>query len=227
MLLLLRVFWDTGPAPTLFRVVSRHWRHVGPIAILGGKDLATAALELDEFMAFLRRDLLNVFVSDPAATLEALAVSSARRDADGRFRCQQRWCFRDTWEDTAKGLIARAAVVLVDVRSLKDKAAYRERITTESERPHHTVEEGIDFELKTLKALYALDRSVLIHDGSGVLEERLKALGIDSSSVTRVRLTGDESADVSSLLDKLARHCLTTARENGGTAMNAAPATAR
>ena len=55
MLLLLRVFSSKGPTPQLFHTVSRHWRHVGPIAIIGWKDLASAAIEPNEFMAFLRR----------------------------------------------------------------------------------------------------------------------------------------------------------------------------
>jgi len=212
MLLLLRVFWDKGRTPKLFRVVSRHWRHVGPIAILGGSDLASAALELNEFMAFLRRDLKSMFVTDPSATLDELALSSARRDADGRFRCQQRWCFGETWKDTVKGLIARGGVVLVDLRSLGDKVAQLERIRLKRGLLHDGPERepGIDFELTALKELRAMDRCLLVHDGSGILEKRLEALRIDPSYVTRVQLNADTPGDVTWLLTELARRCLTT-----------------
>ena len=215
MLLLLRVFSSKGPTPQLFHTVSRHWRHVGPIAIIGWKDLASAAIEPNEFMAFLRRQAKDLFVTNPAASLAALDAGSTQRDPDGRFRCQQRLCFDNTWKPTVEGLIQRSAVVLVDLRALGDKVAQTEKAKATGEGGTDGTKEqsGIATELGALKRLDALGRAVLLHDGSGIVHTTLETHRIDPASVALLEVKGNEPKDVSNLLRHLAHRCLSNSSQ--------------
>jgi hypothetical protein len=204
-LLLLRVFWSKGRTPQLFHTISRHWRHVGPLTIIGWKDVAGATAEPNEFIAFLRRRADEMFVTDPAATLAALDAAPAQRDPDGRFRCQQRLCFRDTWLPTVEGLIQRSAVILVDLRALEDKS---HTLTNAGDAGTGDAPPGIAMELGALKRLHALDRTVLIHNGSDIVPLTLQREGIDPSSIAQFELAGEAPRSVAGLLRLLADRCL-------------------
>ncbi len=188
-LLLLRVFARRGPTTGLFRALSRHWRHVGPIRMIAGYDLASDAVEPDEMMAFLRKRLAESFVTSPAVVERRLHASPPRRDADGRYRSEEFFCFDDTWRDTLQRLVASSAVVLMDLRGFSAN------------------NKGCLYELEALAASGALSRAVLIHDHTTAMEtlhEALYAVGVDPASTHGIAVTGDEQRDLPALLDALA-----------------------
>jgi hypothetical protein len=190
-LLLLRVFARKGPTTGLFHAISRHWRHVGPIRMIAGYDLASDAVEPDEMMAFLRRRLAETFVTGPDVVRRRLHAAPPRRDADGRYRSEEFFCFDDTWRDTLQRLVASSAVVLMDLRGFGPD------------------NKGCIFELQALTAFGALPRTVLIHDGSTkmtTLHEALHEIGIDPASLRLLAVENDEARDLPALLAALATH---------------------
>lgn len=189
-LLLLRVFARKGAAPALFRALSRHWRHVGPIRMIAGYDLATEAIEPDELMAFLRGHLDDSFVTGPAVVDRRLGETTARRDADGRFRAEEFFCFDDTWRYTLQRLVAASDLVLMDLRGFGPG------------------NRGCVFELAALAEAGAMSRTLLLHDAStdmAALRDESAKLGVPGAALPLLALKGDESHDLPALLAALAR----------------------
>ncbi|MGE3773730.1 MAG: hypothetical protein AB7I32_12450, partial [Gammaproteobacteria bacterium] len=188
-LLLLRVFARKGPTTGLFHALSRHWRHVGPIMMIAGYDLASDAVEPDEMMAFLRNRLAESFVTGPAVVERRLHAAPPRRDADGRYRSEEFFCFDDTWRDTLQRLVASSSVVLMDLRGFGPD------------------NQGCIFELQALAAFDALSRTVLIHDRSTAmptLHAALRAIDVDPASIHSIAVGNDEQRDLPLLLAALA-----------------------
>ena len=188
-LLLLRVFARNGPTTALFHALSRHWRHVGPIRMIAGYDLASDTVEPDEMMAFLRRRLAGHFVTGPAIVERRLHAAPPRRDADGRYRSEEFFCFDDTWRDTLQRLVASSAVVLMDLRGFGPNNA------------------GCVFELQALSACGALSRTVLLHDSTTKLPElqdALSEIGVELTSLHCLAVKNDEQHDLPVLLAALA-----------------------
>lgn len=187
-LLLLRVFARRGPTTGLFHALSRYWRHQGPIRMIAGYDLASEAVEPDEMMAFLRRRLADHFITGPAVVARRLQAAPPRRDADGRYRSEEFFCFDDTWRDTLQRLVASSAVVLMDLRGFGPD------------------NQGCIYELEALAKTGALSRAVLIHDRSTdmpTLRQALQAIAIDPASVHGIAVTGRDDHDIPALLAAL------------------------
>jgi len=200
-LLLLRVFADKGPTPDLFRALSRHWRHVGPMVMIGAWDLADVAVEPNDVMTYLGGKLPELFIRDAAGATRQLATTAPRRDPEGRYRYQQWFCFDDVWQPAVEGLIDASAIVLMDVRAMNAR------------RPDDAVrtkKQGILIELEALPRRNAIDRAIVVYDGSRTVHSQLRDLGVDPSSVALLELSGNEAADVSVLLELIAARCLTT-----------------
>ena len=201
-LLLLRIFENAGATRKLFHAIGRHWRHVGPMTMIAGHDLAADAIEPNDVMAYLTDDLDERFVRDPGATLQRLDASPAVRDPDGRYRCQQLFCFKNSWFGVAEGLIARSAVILIDLRGLGP-----ERVpafgTPDEKR-------GIYLELEACGALGAWSRSVVLHDGNLTKENTPSSLWT-TNAVAMVDAREHKPDDVLPLLQLLSDRCLTTA----------------
>ena len=200
-LLLLRVFAREGPTAGLFRAINRHWRHVGPIRMIAGYDLASEAIEPDEMMAFLRRRLADSFVTGPEVVQRRLdgnseanqGTNASRRDADARYRSEEFFCFDNTWRDTLQRLVASSAVILMDLRGFGPE------------------NKGCIFELEELAACGALPRTLLVHDATTkmpTLHEALDKIGVDAAALNLLPVEGDESRDIAALLLALAKHAV-------------------
>ena len=188
-LLLLRVFSRKGPTTGLFHAVSRYWRHVGPIRMIAGYDLASEALEPDEMMAFLRGRLADSFVTGPDVVQRRLSARAPQRDADARYRSEEFFCFDNTWRDTLQRLVASSAVILMDLRGFGSD------------------NKGCVFELDALAAFGALPRTVLVHDATTkmpALHEALDKIGVDAATANLLPMHGDEARDIAALLSALA-----------------------
>jgi hypothetical protein len=97
------------------RLIAR-WRFVGPVWMIAGPDLAGALMEPDEFFVWLGGRLRERFIAEPAQVAERVAALDGARDPDGRFRVSELFCADTTWRDAVLALIARADVVLLDLR---------------------------------------------------------------------------------------------------------------
>lgn len=197
LLLLLRVFEKKGPTPTLFHTLSRHWRRVGPMAMISGWDLAALAIEPTEMRLFLRGEIRKVFVRGVESALEEVAPMPFVCDADGRFRCRQLFCGDDVWFEVVRGLIKTSAVILIDVRRLQYE-------------PHRT--RSIYRELEACRDSRALGRTVILHGGSDSELTPLPALRSEYSAAALLEIRDDGPESVKKILGTLAERCLNSAR---------------
>ncbi len=115
-LLLLRVFGDERRMQSLFDRLEQHWRHVGPMLMIAGWDLALRNIGPADFVAFLGGRLRRQFVRNAADLASRLATLPMLPDADGRYRVSHFWCHADTWRPTMRALAARSQAVLMDLR---------------------------------------------------------------------------------------------------------------
>jgi hypothetical protein len=122
-LLVLRVFRRDAQVQALFDSVIERWRYSGTVSLIAGTDLALATLEPDELFAFLGGRLRERFVTGAADLDAQLAAADPRVDPDGRFRVAEFYCFDTTWMLALDALVARADVVLMDLRGLSAKNA--------------------------------------------------------------------------------------------------------
>ena len=147
-LLLLRVFGARGRSERLLHRLGAYWRLVGTVALIAGTDLATAALEPDEFLDFARGVLPRRFVADETDLAERLRRLDLAPDRDGRFRVAQFFCADDTWRPAVRELAGRADVILIDLRGL------------------HPGRRGVVFELDLLIQLHTIERTIALVDRS-------------------------------------------------------------
>jgi len=191
-LLLLRVFASKGPTESLFHDVGRHWLHVGPMTMIAGWDLTSTTIEPDEILKYWRGDTADLFLTGKSETIRRLDASKRRRDIDGRFGVEKRYCSRDVWETMAERLIASSSVILIDLRQLG-----------RDDREH----KGIRFELKALERANAVSRAVILRNDSAAFTAVLRDVGADLSSASVLDLTGDAAQDRSLVLEHLAMRC--------------------
>ena len=115
-LLLLRVFKPSGRSQAFTDRFFAYWRFAAPVWMIAGPDLAGAYMEPDEFFKYLRGRLREHFIADPREAAPRVATLDRRRDPDGRFRVTEVYCTADTWQPTVLEMMARAAVILLDLR---------------------------------------------------------------------------------------------------------------
>jgi hypothetical protein len=115
-LLLLRVFKGSAASQAFMDRFLAYWRFAAPVWMIGGADLAGSQMEPTEFFAFIRRRLDGLFVNSPAGISERLGQIDAGRDPDARFRITELFCSNATWQAMVRALMARAAVVILDLR---------------------------------------------------------------------------------------------------------------
>jgi hypothetical protein len=148
VLLLLRVFGFDRRAQRLLDDVGRRWRHLGPVRLIGGPDLAYATLEPHEFFEFLSGRITRAFVKGRGDLERRLSGRVTAPDPDGLFRVEDFFCHEDTWRAVVSGLIGEADAVLMDLRGFT--------------RAH----QGCVFEIEQLIASAPLRRIVLLVDAS-------------------------------------------------------------
>jgi len=115
-LLLLRVFGHDRRTERLLDELTLRWRPIGTVDLIAGRDLALRNIDPSEFYAFLTGGLTREFVQGAADLRERLARRDDRQDPDGRFRVNQFFCHRDTWQPTLDRLVSGADAVLMDLR---------------------------------------------------------------------------------------------------------------
>jgi hypothetical protein len=120
-LLLLRVFKPSGRSQAFTDRFFAYWRFAAPVWMIGGPDLAAAYLEPNEFFSFVTRRLREQFVADPDAAAGQVETLDRRRDPDGRFRVTELYCTADTWRPAVLEMMARAGVILLDLREFSEK----------------------------------------------------------------------------------------------------------
>ena len=147
-LLLLRVFGAQRRSEGLLRRLGASCRHLGPVQMIAGPDLATAALETHEFLDSLRRRLSRQFVADPQDLQQRLAQLDLHPDPDGRYRVNELFCHDDTWRPTVQALVHRSDCILLDLRGF-------------------TVDrQGATYEISQLVELVPLRRVLVLTDDS-------------------------------------------------------------
>lgn len=156
-LLLLRVFSLGRRGESLFGRFSPRWRYTGPMLMVGGPDLAAAAVEPHEFLDFLAGRLQRQFITGPAALEQRLATMSPRPDPDHRFRVFEFFCHTDSWQPVLRRLVGDSDVVMMDLRGFT------------------AAKVGCIFELHALLDSVRLDRVLLVVDDT-----------TDRDSLTRV-----------------------------------------
>ena len=147
-LLLLRVFALGRHSERLYDVFATAWRHVGPISLIAGPDLATSTIEPHEFMDLVSGTLSRRFIDGPAALEQRLSEVDRGRDLDGRFRVADFFCHDDSWH-------------LVLQRLVRDSDA-----GTHGPARLHAGARSYLFEVHALVSAMRLDRVVFVVDGT-------------------------------------------------------------
>jgi len=120
-LLLLRVFALGRRSERLFDALSKHWLRAGSIGLIAGPDLVTSTVEPHEFLDFVGGRLSRQFIEGEAELERRLAERDTRPDPDGRYRVNELFCRRDTWQMAMRRLAATSQVVLMDLRSFSPR----------------------------------------------------------------------------------------------------------
>ncbi len=117
-LLLLRVFDDSGRAHRLLEQLEQHWRSLGSVRMIAGRDLALRNLSPADLAAFVSGRLKQRFVGDRSGQSlgQRLQALSDTPDPDGRYRLEHFWCHADAWQPVMRALAAQSHVVLMDLR---------------------------------------------------------------------------------------------------------------
>ncbi len=120
-LLLLRVFSLGRRSERLFDAVAKRWRHIGSIRMIAGPDLATTTVEPHEFLDFLTRKLARRFIDGPQTLERRIRETHLKPDRDGRFRVNDFFCFKDTWQMVLSRLVNDSDAVLMDLRGFSSE----------------------------------------------------------------------------------------------------------
>jgi len=144
LLLLLRVFGDSSQREQLLDEVSRYWRFIGPICLIGGPDLAKANLEPHELLAFVALRTERGFITDDASLAQRLDEIDREADPDSRYRVNEFYCTDRMWVKAVEELIHRSNAVLIDLRGFAAARA------------------GTAIELSLLSRMEALDKTTAL-----------------------------------------------------------------
>ena len=118
-LLLLRVFSKNKRGETWLSAVERFWRHLGPVYLIAGPDLAKFNIDPYELYQFLSRNTKSLFIRNEQQAHKHLDEVDNQADPDGRYRVNEFFCPVDIWELVAQGLIKQSDVVVLDLRDFQ------------------------------------------------------------------------------------------------------------
>jgi hypothetical protein len=187
-LLLLRVFAQDERGERLLDETAFRWRFIGPIHMIGGPDMAQQTLDPHELLLFIRGRAREQFVTDRHGLVERLATLDEAPDPDRRYRVNELFCFANVWQAGVQALLARCAVVLLDLRGFTAQRA------------------GTAFEIGLLAREGALSRTVcLVDDGTDLeaVEAIIAAQGPAALDQARVLAAG-RNLDAKALFRALA-----------------------
>ena len=166
-LLLLRVFALAKRSERLFDKFRIHWHYAGSICMIAGPDLVTTTVEPHQFLDFVRGHLGRLFIRDKRDLEQRIASVDSDQDPDGRYRINEFFCHKDTWQMTMERLAMTSDAVLMDLRSFN---------------PNN---QGCIFELGRLVDSVDLNRVVFLVDDTtdySFLESSLQRLWQDVSA---------------------------------------------
>jgi hypothetical protein len=145
-LLFLRVFGSSSRSEKLFDLLAARWRYSGSIHLISAMDVARARFEPDEFLDFLSGRLASAYINADADLDQRLAGLRLRPDPDGRYRVNEFFCRRNTWQKTVTRLMAQSDLVAMDLRGFTSerKGSIFELGTLIDEVPLHRVALLID-----------------------------------------------------------------------------------
>lgn len=148
----LRVFSLGRRSDRLFEALARHWRHVGPIQLITGPDVASSTVQPHQLLDFLAGRLATHFIGDARSLERRMKERDTDPDRDGRYRISSFFCHADTWQAVLARLVGEGDVVLMDLRSFSAGNA------------------GCAHELRYLANFVPLQRCVLLIDDSTDLD---------------------------------------------------------
>lgn len=117
VLLLLRVFALKGRSERLFDPLTKWWRRAGSLVMIAGPDLIRSTIQPHELLEFVGGKIARQFVASEPQLSQSMATLDLRSDPDGRFRINQFFCHRDSWQTTMRELARHSSIVLMDLRS--------------------------------------------------------------------------------------------------------------
>jgi hypothetical protein len=179
VLLVLRVFQRDRAVAALFDRVIERWRLTGNTLLIAGTDLLERTLDADDLWAFIGRRLRGRFVLDSADLARRLGDLDLQADLDGRHRVNELYCHDRTWQTVLDALVARADVVLMDLRGFQKR------------------NRGCAHELAVLARAPRLARVVVLVDGdTDLAAARAAAAGAPPGRFDWLDATGAAGADV-------------------------------
>lgn len=87
--------------------------------MISGPDLATTAVEPNEFLAFIGGRLDREFISNHEQIEQRLGGYDDQPDAHGNFRTNDFFCHSHTWRPVVQQLATRADGVLMDLQGFR------------------------------------------------------------------------------------------------------------
>lgn len=147
-LLYLRVFATEKYSEYLFDHVSKYWRHVGPVNMIGGPDFALLNLDIKEayYLIFKRSVIHELFIDEPVALQERLATMNRLPSSDKQYMVNEFFCTDNMWQETVTELAAQADHVLLDLRGFSGER------------------KGAEFELQLLGKMGLLEHTTIVVD---------------------------------------------------------------
>ena len=185
-LLFLRAFGWQARTERLFDRLGARWRALGPITLIAAPDVVARSIDPGDLLAWLQGREADAFVRDAAGLAQRLAAIDNQRDPDGLHRLNEFCCTDATWQAAVVALMARADVVLMDLRGVQAQRA-----------------SGCAWELAALAQRLPARRLVLVVDGNTALAPLQAALGSAAAQVVWQRLDSERPADHAALFHAL------------------------
>ncbi len=142
-LLYLRVFATNKYSERLFDFISKYWRHIGPVNMIGGPDLALMNLDIKEayYLLFKRKQIHELFIDDPASLTDRLQHMSYKPSSDRQYSINEFFCTDNMWKETVTRLVEQADHVLLDLRGFNHErkgAAFELQLLSKMDLLQHT-----------------------------------------------------------------------------------------
>lgn len=87
--------------------------------MIAGPDLVTATIEPHEFLEFVSGRLSRQFIASETDLNSKVASLDTKPDFDSRYRVNEFFCRRDTWQAAMERLATQSDAVLMDLRSFR------------------------------------------------------------------------------------------------------------